>query len=192
MSEKSTSNYIVGWLPKTSMAQFSGRDMRHKGKTLRMCTETTSSIAALARKCYVQINSLRTKFRRGNIKHKFINIKTKNINPSSSCTITYLFYIVNGCWCPGDARSQGISNHDTDLVKPRWLGPRTLRVKYICGCNLLRGKASYREICARNYSIDVTHGKHLDRNSAKTPVTLLSTIISTPNLTAVELDEIWR
>ena len=34
----------------------------------------------------------------------------------------------HGCWCPGDVRSQGISSHDIDLVKPRWLGPRTLRV----------------------------------------------------------------
>ena len=25
----------------------------------------------------------------------------------------------HGGWCPGDIRSQGISNHDTDLVKPR-------------------------------------------------------------------------
>ena len=25
----------------------------------------------------------------------------------------------HGCWCPGDARSQGINNHDIDLVKPR-------------------------------------------------------------------------
>ena len=24
-----------------------------------------------------------------------------------------------GCWCLGDTRSQGISNHDTDLVEPR-------------------------------------------------------------------------
>ena len=24
----------------------------------------------------------------------------------------------HGCWWPGDARSQGISNHDFDLVKP--------------------------------------------------------------------------
>ena len=24
----------------------------------------------------------------------------------------------HGCWCPGDARSQGINNHDIDLVKP--------------------------------------------------------------------------
>ena len=24
----------------------------------------------------------------------------------------------HGCWRPGVARSQGISNHDTDLVKP--------------------------------------------------------------------------
>ena len=25
----------------------------------------------------------------------------------------------HGCWCPGDARSQDISSHDIDLVKPR-------------------------------------------------------------------------
>ena len=25
----------------------------------------------------------------------------------------------HGCWCPGDVRSQGISSHDTDLVKLR-------------------------------------------------------------------------
>ena len=25
----------------------------------------------------------------------------------------------HGCWCPGNARSQGINNHDIDLVKPR-------------------------------------------------------------------------
>ena len=26
------------------------------------------------------------------------------------------------CWCPGDAWSQGISNHDTDYVEPNWQG----------------------------------------------------------------------
>ena len=30
------------------------------------------------------------------------------------------------CWCSGDSRSQGISNHDTNFVKPSWLGPRML------------------------------------------------------------------
>ena len=42
---------------------------------------------------------------------------------------TYLFYSqYHGCWCPGDARSQGISNHGIGLVKQRQLCPRTLRV----------------------------------------------------------------
>ena len=35
----------------------------------------------------------------------------------------------HGCWWAGDARHQGISNHDIDLIKPRWLSRRTLRVK---------------------------------------------------------------
>ena len=26
------------------------------------------------------------------------------------------------CWCPGNVRSQGISNHDIDLLKPRYSG----------------------------------------------------------------------
>ena len=48
-------------------------------------------------------------------------------NPSSCKTQTYIFNIgqQHGCWCPGDARSQGISNHDVD---PDLFGPRTLRV----------------------------------------------------------------
>ena len=37
----------------------------------------------------------------------------------------------HGCWWPGDARSQGISNHDIDQVKPGQLAPRTLTVKPI-------------------------------------------------------------
>ena len=37
----------------------------------------------------------------------------------------------HGCWWPGDAGIQGISNHDIELVKPIWLGPRPLRVKLI-------------------------------------------------------------
>ena len=42
----------------------------------------------------------------------------------------------HGWWCPGDARSQGISNHDINLVKPRLLGPRMLMVKCLVfkGC----------------------------------------------------------
>ena len=29
----------------------------------------------------------------------------------------------HGCWCPGDARSQGISNHDIDQVNLDNSGP---------------------------------------------------------------------
>ena len=44
-----------------------------------------------------------------------------------------LYYQHHGRWCPGAARSQGISNHDIDLIKPRLLGPRKLRVKLSYG-----------------------------------------------------------
>ena len=33
------------------------------------------------------------------------------------------------CWCSGDTRSQGISNHDIYFVEPNQFSPRTLRVK---------------------------------------------------------------
>ena len=49
---------------------------------------------------------------------------------------TILHSQYHGCWCSGDARSQGISNHDFDLVKPRWLGPCTLMVKIVMGKNV--------------------------------------------------------
>ena len=48
---------------------------------------------------------------------------TGSWNPSLSKTMTYIYYILysqyHGCWCPGYERSQGISSHDIDLVKPR-------------------------------------------------------------------------
>ena len=36
----------------------------------------------------------------------------------------------HGYWCPGDARSQGISNHRIYYVQPDYFGPRTLRVNW--------------------------------------------------------------
>ena len=36
------------------------------------------------------------------------------------------------CWCPGDARSQGISKHDIDYIELESFGPRTLRVNKGC------------------------------------------------------------
>ena len=39
----------------------------------------------------------------------------------SHCAISghWHFSQYHGCWCPGEVRSQGISSHDIDLVKPR-------------------------------------------------------------------------
>ena len=35
----------------------------------------------------------------------------------------------HGFWCPGNARSQSISNHDFDYVETKWLGHHTLKVQ---------------------------------------------------------------
>ena len=48
----------------------------------------------------------------------FLHIDTTQvveIRPQIRQEPTYSQY--HGCWCPGDVRSQGISSHDTDLVK---------------------------------------------------------------------------
>ena len=39
-------------------------------------------------------------------------------NPSSYQDLHILHNQYHGCWCPGDARSQGFNSHDIDLVKP--------------------------------------------------------------------------
>ena len=52
-------------------------------------------------------------------------------NPPSSKTRTYLSLIhsqYHGCWCPGDTRSQGISNNDIYYVDLDEFGPHVLRV----------------------------------------------------------------
>ena len=36
-------------------------------------------------------------------------------------TVPSVSSLYHGCWRPGDARRQGISNHDIDLVKPGYL-----------------------------------------------------------------------
>ena len=35
----------------------------------------------------------------------------------------------HGCWCPGDAKSQGINSHDIDLVVPEYFSFSNKRVK---------------------------------------------------------------
>ena len=39
--------------------------------------------------------------------------------PQVSPGLTYFTCQYHGYWCPGDVRSQGISSHDINLVKPR-------------------------------------------------------------------------
>ena len=71
------------------------------------------------------LNPLHAKFCRGNINiylHfvSFLHIDMKKvveILPQIRQEPTYSTY--HGWWCPGEARSQGISSHDIDLVKPR-------------------------------------------------------------------------
>ena len=78
------------------------------------------------------LNPLRAKFFRGNINiylHfvSFLHIDTTQvveILPQVRPEPTPILHSqYHGCWCPGDVRSQGISSHDIDLVKPRKLGP---------------------------------------------------------------------
>ena len=60
--------------------------------------------------------------------HFFSNNKTYTYNSYHFSTLTWHSQN-HACWCPGNARSQDISNHDVDLVQPRLLGPHMLRVK---------------------------------------------------------------
>ena len=51
-------------------------------------------------------------------------------NPFSWKTRTcHLHNQYHGFWCPGNARSQSINNHDFDYVETNWLGHHTLKVQ---------------------------------------------------------------
>ena len=73
-----------------------------------------------------QVNPLRAKFLIGNMNiylHLMSFLHTNKtqvveIPPRVGQVPANLHNQYHGCWCPGDARSQGISNHDIDLVKP--------------------------------------------------------------------------
>ena len=73
------------------------------------------------------INPFRAKFFRGNINiflHfvSFLHIDTTQvfeILPQIDKNLPILHSQYYGCWCPGDVRSQGISSHGIDLVKPK-------------------------------------------------------------------------
>ena len=80
-----------------------------------------------------KLNHLRAKFFRGSINiylHfvSFIHIDTTQVVEILSQIRQEPTYQYHGCWCLGSLRNQGISSHDIDIVKRRWLGPRTLRV----------------------------------------------------------------
>ena len=68
-------------------------------------------------------------------------------NPSYGKTRTDLFLHgqYHGCWWPGDARSQGISNNDIQYVKPNKFGPRTFRI--ITGREILWDLVGHIEKC---------------------------------------------
>ena len=79
------------------------------------------------------VNPLHAKFFRGNINiylHfvSFLHIYTTQVVEILPQVRQELHSQYHGCWCPGNVRSQGISSHDIDLFKPRWLSPHTLRV----------------------------------------------------------------
>ena len=58
----------------------------------------------------------------------FLHIDTGSLNPFSSINLPIL-HQYHRCWCPGDAGSQGISNHDIYCVEPYEFGPRMLWVE---------------------------------------------------------------
>ena len=86
-----------------------------------------------------RVNSLHAKFYQRKHDHVFTCYvipphwhAKDNWNPSLYKTRTFWPRIRPGpllhsqyhcCWCPGYARSQGISNHDIDLVMPRYVSP---------------------------------------------------------------------
>ena len=76
---------------------------------------------------------------------------------SAPCLLTQY----HGCWCPADARSQGICNNDIDLVKPSLLGPARegLNTLFAPICVLLK----YEYKCAARYinrkGLDYAYGK---------------------------------
>ena len=51
------------------------------------------------------------------------------ILPQKDKDLPILHSQYHGCWCPGDPKNQDISYYDIELVKPRYIGPSTLRVK---------------------------------------------------------------
>ena len=55
------------------------------------------------------------------------------ILPHVKQELTFLHRQYHGCWCPGDARSQVISNHYIDYVEPELFGPCMLRVNLELG-----------------------------------------------------------
>ena len=82
-----------------------------------------------------RLNSLRATFFRGN-KNLYLHLmsflhidmtQVVEILPDSQ---------YHGCWCPGDARSQGINNHDIYYVEPNQFSPCTLRFRVFVDINL--------------------------------------------------------
>ena len=80
-------------------------------------------------------NPLRAKFFRGNkiiYSHfmSFLHIDKTQVIEILPQARHKLILHSHGCWCRGDARSRGISNHDTGYVEANYFGPRSLRVDW--------------------------------------------------------------
>ena len=84
-------------------------------------------------------NPLRYKFFIGNIKMylQFISFlhtdmtQAIEILPCVRQNLPILHSQYHGCWCPGNARSQGISKNDIYFVELGWVGHRMLRVNKV-------------------------------------------------------------
>ena len=82
------------------------------------------------------LNPLRTKFFRGkNIYSYFISFlqidmtQVVEIRHQVNKSLPFLHCQFHGCWCPGEVRSQVISNRDIYYAEPSKFGLRTLKPK---------------------------------------------------------------
>ena len=107
-------------------------------------------------RCLILINPLRPDF--FHMKHKmclkfisFLHTVITQVVEILPSLILHTQY--HGRWCPGDARSRGISHRDVDCAEPELFGPRTLRVNI-----LLRRESMARSMkCGVIYLLQINH-----------------------------------
>ena len=109
-------NVVAGW-------SFLSRDLGNPMPGLQWHGRQASQITAIK----VEPFTCYAKFFRGNTKYIYVLCHSSKLiwhrklkyflKKDKDLLILHGQYY--GSWCPGDARSQGISNRDIDLVKPR-------------------------------------------------------------------------